>query len=429
MADQKFKILVFPCGSEIGLEIHRSLKYSRHVELYGASSVDDHGRFVYKNYIGNIPYADSPSFEEEVEQLVEKFQIDAIFPTMDSVISRISRLSHGIGCRFIGSPDHANQLALSKRNTYRFFENKIRTPKVYSSLQEIDQYPVFSKPDVGYGSQGAKLLKTQKDAEKRLEKEPEILILEYLPGEEYTVDCFSDRNGNLLFSKPRKRGRIQKGISVNTYPAPEIQKETSAIAYVINKEVRIRGAWFFQVKLSKNGELALLEFATRLGGSSALYRSRGVNFALMSVFDAFDLPVTVLENDYSLEMDRALDQKFKVKIEYQTVYVDLDDCLILGNRVNPTLIAFLFQSLNNNKKLVLITRHAKDLTETLKAYRLNDLFDEQVHLSKQESKADYIVDKMAIFIDDSFAERKAVAEKAGIPVFAPDSVSALITDY
>jgi hypothetical protein len=37
----KKNVLVFPCGSEIGLEIHKSLSYSTHFTLVGGSSVDD----------------------------------------------------------------------------------------------------------------------------------------------------------------------------------------------------------------------------------------------------------------------------------------------------------------------------------------------------------------------------------------------------
>ena len=59
---KKLKILVFPCGSEIGLEIHRSLKYSVHIELLGGSSVEDHGKFVFENYIGKIPFIDDSDF-------------------------------------------------------------------------------------------------------------------------------------------------------------------------------------------------------------------------------------------------------------------------------------------------------------------------------------------------------------------------------
>lgn len=44
-------VLVFPCGSEIGLEVHNALKYDKHINLVGLSSVSSHGRVVYKNYI------------------------------------------------------------------------------------------------------------------------------------------------------------------------------------------------------------------------------------------------------------------------------------------------------------------------------------------------------------------------------------------
>ena len=59
----KKNILVFPCGSEIALEIYKSLKYSIHFNLIGASSVEDHGRFVYENYIGNLPYISQERYE------------------------------------------------------------------------------------------------------------------------------------------------------------------------------------------------------------------------------------------------------------------------------------------------------------------------------------------------------------------------------
>ena len=45
----KKNILVFPCGSEIGLEIYNSVKYSTYFNLIGANSSDDHGKFVYEN--------------------------------------------------------------------------------------------------------------------------------------------------------------------------------------------------------------------------------------------------------------------------------------------------------------------------------------------------------------------------------------------
>ena len=58
----KKNILVFPCGSEIALDIYSSVEYSTHFNLIGASSVEDHGSFVYENYISDIPFITDESF-------------------------------------------------------------------------------------------------------------------------------------------------------------------------------------------------------------------------------------------------------------------------------------------------------------------------------------------------------------------------------
>ena len=71
----KVNVLVFPCGAENALEIHASLSYSVLVNVWGGSSVDDHGRFVYENYIGGIPYIQNENFIEEFNSVIQKYHI------------------------------------------------------------------------------------------------------------------------------------------------------------------------------------------------------------------------------------------------------------------------------------------------------------------------------------------------------------------
>ena len=59
---QHKNILVFPCGSEVGLEINKSLKDISFITLFGGSSVSDHGLWEYENYIPNIPYITDNEF-------------------------------------------------------------------------------------------------------------------------------------------------------------------------------------------------------------------------------------------------------------------------------------------------------------------------------------------------------------------------------
>ncbi len=72
---RKKRILVFPCGSEVGLELHRSLSCSTHLELYGASSAADHGEFVYRNYVGGLPYVDEAGFIDRRSPVLDAIPI------------------------------------------------------------------------------------------------------------------------------------------------------------------------------------------------------------------------------------------------------------------------------------------------------------------------------------------------------------------
>lgn len=423
----KLKILVFPCGSEIGLEIHRSLKYSAHVELFGANSIDDHGRFVYETYIEGLPVIDDDSIIPHLSGLVSEYKFDAIYPTMDKVIWKLKSNESALDCKVIASDSSTTEICLSKRKTYETLHSVVNIPKIFNPPEEITSFPVFVKPDIGYGSRGVSKVNSKKELNCFFNSRllSDYVVTEYLPGTEYTVDCFTDRLGNLLFVGPRIRGRINNGISVYTKPIIENASMFEEIAIKINQTIKFNGAWFFQVKKSTNESLVVMEIASRLGGSSSLFRGIGVNFALLSLFNTFNIDVKILLNDPLIEMDRALYNKYKLNINYSTVYVDFDDCLIINKKTNLQLIRFLYSCLNKGKRIILITKHENDLKKSLKTYRLSELFDEIIHIDKSDRKAEYITDTDCIFIDDSFVERKAVKEKLGIPVFSPDMVETL----
>ncbi len=421
---KKWRVLVFPCGSEIGLEVYRSLRYSAHIELLGANSVDDHGRFIYEQYVGDVPFVDSEDFIGRLQKIVRDYRVDAIYPTMDKTIWKIKSHEAELGCKVISSPAETTEICMSKTKTYKMFQDRIKVPDVYSSLDKVSSYPVFVKPDIGYGTRGVS--KANDLSELRFlfrdRDHSDYVMIEYLPGEEYTVDCFTDRHGALRFCGPRQRIRVSNGISVNTKPVETGIIQFKKIAGIINSTIRLRGAWFFQVKKDANGDLTLLEVASRLGGSSALYRALGVNFALLSVYDAFEIDVDIMVNNYGVELDRALDNKYKTDLKFSNVYVDFDDCLILDGKVNTQLISFLFECFNQGKRLILLTKHSDNIQDSLRKYRLTGLFDQVIHIDKNDNKINYVQSPDSILIDDSFQERKEVKTASGIPVFGLDMI-------
>lgn len=420
----KKKVLVFPCGSEIGLEIHRALAWSKYVELFGASSVSsNHGKYVYKNYIEGLPFVQDATFISKFNALIDEHKVDFVFPAHDDVIAEISKNQDRLACTFIGSPAKTCQVCRSKCRTYKEFKTIIRTPTVYENPQQVLSLPVFLKPNIGQGSKGTYLARSHEEIEFYLKRDPSLLVLEYLPGNEFTIDCFTDFQGRLRFVGARERVRTQNGISVQTRPA--YNRVFNLLAEKINQTLKFRGAWFFQVKEDVNGELALMEIAPRIAGGMGLYRNLGINFALLAIFDAMNVEIEVLDNGYYLEMDRALTNRFRIPLKYTHVYVDLDDCLIFETKVNTMLVAFLYQCLNKGIKCHLVTR-SKEPLKILSEYRLEGLFDTIVSIDAETPKSLFITEKNAILIDDSFAERMEVYRSLNIPIFDLDAVESLM---
>jgi hypothetical protein len=415
------RILVFPCGSEIGLEVHRALKDQKDIELIGASSVDDHGKFVFDNYIGDIPMINDDNFLPTILKIVQEHNIDLIYPCMDIVITKLKNsvlFEHMV----IGSPKETVNICQSKFKIYLNFENIIRTPKIYS-LSENYGFPMFSKPDIGSSSRNAFKINDQYDLDFYSRKYPNNLLLEYLPGDEFTVDCFTDKKGILKFVSARKRNRITNGISVNVQLINNLK--INQIAEKINNTLPFNGSWFFQLKEDKYGEFCLLEIASRFGGSSVIQRFLGVNLPYLNILNEY-YPIEILKNDFSIEVDRSLDVKSKIDIVFDKIYIDFDDTIIINDKVNTDMIKLVYHFNNQNKKVILITKHKKSIHETLNKYKISeDIFSEIIHIEKNDKKYNYMDANGSIFIDDSFFERKEVKDNLDIPVFSVDSINCL----
>ena len=420
------KILIFPAGTEIAFEIFNALKYSKFVELFGGTSANDHSEFVYKNLIRNFPYVDSPDFIEYLNNVIEKYDIDAVYPAHDSASVVLSENAGKIKAKVIISEAKTTTLCRSKKDTYKYFAGESFIPEFYESANDVPQFPVFVKPSVGQGSNGAEKIDTMEELKIHLNNDPSLVICEYLPGMEYTVDCFTDRHGTLRVVKLRNRERIRCGISVRS-KLLDTDKDVLSIANKINNKLKFRGAWFFQLKKDINGEYKLMEISPRIPGTMGLSRNCGINFPMLTLFDFWGYDVSVIDNNYPLILDRAYYNAYKIDIKYEHVYVDYDDTLIINGAVNKKIIAFLYQAVEKGKKIHILSKHKGNFFDDLKKYKIcKNLFDEIIIIPVDKDKKDFIREKPSIFIDDSFAERKAVSESLHIPVFDLDMVESLI---
>lgn len=427
--NQKHRALIFPAGSEIGLEVYNSLKYSHHVEVFGASGKSDHASFVYPSdhYVEDVElYVDRPDFVDRLNEIVRRWGIEFIYPTHDTVANFLAANQERILARVVTSCAETNLIARFKSKTYETFRAFDFCPAVYAAPYAGLQYPVFLKPDDGQGGKGAFKADGQGDLDFYLGKSPDLLVTEYLPGEEYSVDCFTDYNGELLFVGPRTRERVQMGISFRS-TALEATEDIRRIAQAINDTVTLNGAWFFQLKRDNMGRLKLLEYAPRQSSTMGLYRHTGVNFALLSLFNMLNMPVQVLHNDYSVQLDRCLHNRFKAELSYSRVYIDFDETVIAGEHVHDRVMAFLYQCRNNGIEIILLTKHRGSVRQTLSDRGIAEsLFTEIIHLTDEQHKWDFIKPEGAIFIDNYWHDRRGVKNILGIPVFDVDAVESLL---
>ena len=196
----------------------------------------------------------------------------------------------------------------------------------------------------------------------------------------------------------------------------------------IDEELEFYGAWFFQLKEDARGSLRLLEIAPRVGGTSCLSRVSGVNLPLLSLYESERIPVDISPASYHIEVDRALENRYRHDISYRTIYVDLDDTLVVKNKVNPDLVKLLYQELNKGRTIVLLTRHEGDVREYLGRFRLQALFDTICHIGRNEKKSHFITDKSAILIDDSYSECAEVWNCVGVPIFLTSMIEGLLDE-
>jgi carbamoyl-phosphate synthase large subunit len=419
-------VLVYPGGTEIGLEIQRALCQCKNMRLHSAGlDVSNHAPYVFsRHYI--MPSIGDPTWLATLNQILVTHGIDFIYPAHDDVLVALARNATQIEARIVSSPPDTCLISRSKSQTYKLFEGVLPVPRLYSSWEMVKEYPVFVKPDKGQGSHGAHIADSAETLFHLMTRDKSSIVMEYLPGDEYTVDCFTDRERGLLFCQGRQRVRTKAGISMNSRAVDDTAFRK--YAEVIAERLPCHGAWFFQLKKDKNGTYMLLEVGPRLAGTMAFHRVKGVNFALLSIYEQKSLPVRIQTNKIDIQIDRALINRYKHDATYSSVYVDLDDTLLINNKVNTALVRFLYQCVNREVRIVLLTRHAQDVEQSLRRFRLWGLFDEIKHIGALSRKSDFIKDRDAIIIDDSFSERQEVYGSLGILTFDCSMLEMLIDD-
>lgn len=383
----KTNILVIPCATQLGVEQFYSLEYNKHFNLVGAS----HNKkdLLYKNFIQLKNSLDTNLFIQEVIDLVKENSIDVILTSHDEV-NYILKNTPFLSDLIPGSSTEVTNICRFKSKTYNLLNNNPQIKNYIPKYELISNK--FLKPDKGQGSREVFKL-----------SQPYVAC-EYLPGKEYTIDCFTNSKGNLIYNSSRLRKKIENGISETTQ---KIYSETlDKLSHLINDVFNFRGAWFYQVKLDKNNNFKLLEVSPRIAGGSNINRLNGINLTLLTLYQHLGINITLNPQTLVNEVKR---KSPKYNLEYSTIFLDYDDTF-----------PFVFDIIKSlDKEIIIITRSKVNINVPYKVIYVKD--------NELKSK---VINNLnlpnSIFIDDSFSERKDVLSNCQIPCLTPEETKYLI---
>jgi carbamoyl-phosphate synthase large subunit len=181
----------------------------------------------------------------------------------------------------ISSPEVV-RLSRDKRLTYNFFsEHNILTPRLLSYEEALQKksFPLFIKPIDGSASNSALRIENQRELEFFATYVPHPMIMEYIPGTEYTIDIFIDLEAQVRALVPRKRLEVRAGEVSKSQIV--LDKKILAAARQVAEALASKGALGvinIQCIYTPDQEIKFIEVNPRFGGGNPLSIQAGYPF-------------------------------------------------------------------------------------------------------------------------------------------------------
>lgn len=229
-----------------------------------------------------VKKVDDPNYISELIAVCKELNISVIIPTIDTellILSENKELLINEGINPIVSDLEFVKACRDKRIINVFFEkNRIEVPKTIDKNNPT--FPLFIKPYDGSLSKDIFLINEYSELTDFHFSNTKLMFMEYIDHsehDEYTVDAYYDKNGDLKCIVPRKRilvraGEINKGVT----------HKNEIMDYVKERLSHIDGAvgcltiqFFYNHKTKR---IVGIEINPRFGGGYPLSYLAGANY-------------------------------------------------------------------------------------------------------------------------------------------------------
>lgn len=293
------------------------------------------GRYLCDEFEVISPAKESLKYLDDLLKLCIRKKATVILPQNTAELSILSEnigLFQEHGVKIAISSSDAIDLANNKFNLFDIAQ-KMNIPVaesyLISTFQELKEKAILLgwpnetfvvKPPVSNGSRGVRIITEKVDRKKAFFEEkpsslyisldelysilgdqfPQLIVMEHLPGSEYTVDVF--KHERHLAAIPRKRLAIRSGITF----AASLEKNTLLIdtSEQLAKAIGLSFCFGFQYKESKNGVPLLLESNPRIQGTMVMSTLANANIIYSSVKALMDEDIPDFHINWETKMLR-----------------------------------------------------------------------------------------------------------------------------
>jgi len=298
----------------------------RAVRVIGVDTQGDNaGAFLVDKFY-KVPEPETTEYVEALAEISRREEVFAVLPqttreivTLSASLAQIEE--HGIRVMVSEAPvvAAANDKSLVMEAFRRLgfptaaYRRARSEGELVAAVRECGypHVPVVVKPSVSNGMRGVRVVGAQAwDVHRFLTEKPqgleislyeliailrrgvwpELLVMEYLPGEEYTVDAFC--GSQLSVAVPRQRTSIRSGITFHS--RTELREDLMEYTLSAGRELGLRYVFGFQFKLDRNGIPKVLECNPRIQGTMVASVFSGANVIWFGVRELMGDPVRVL---------------------------------------------------------------------------------------------------------------------------------------
>ena len=208
-------------------------------------------------------------------------------PTVDSELLAVASAEEAFasaGVRLLVASPRTLTICLDKLALLRTCADTVPVGR-YAALDsaftpEHWDFPLIVKPRSGSGSRGIEIVRSSGQLVGH-PRDGRMLVQEFLPGEEYSVDVLAGRDGRIVATVPRLRLKVDSGIAVTarTLHDPELEDFARRVATRIGLCYTAN----IQFRRDAHGTPVLLEVNARFPGTMPLTVHSGVNMPLLSL--------------------------------------------------------------------------------------------------------------------------------------------------